>query len=189
MSTNMNARGAESSNSAVKVTANASAAAMTHYVNVTNSATNAYLIGENSVVRKGDSQTTTQLKDALFKSLNGSGNNVYYTDDNGNTQMASAFDVAFTFTVGDGEKGSVNVANSNSSVVTAKAGDSAKDGKYSVSVSQLATAASATGSLASMARYDGSGTAVVGSTSTQLKDLLFKNLTMTHKINCLSCRW
>ena len=56
MSANMNARTAESSNSSIKVTANGSAAAMSHYVKVTNSATNAYLIGENSVTRKGDSQ-------------------------------------------------------------------------------------------------------------------------------------
>ncbi|MBQ9442084.1 MAG: flagellar filament capping protein FliD [Selenomonadaceae bacterium] len=170
MSANMNARTAESSNSSIKVTANGSAAAMSHYVKVTNSATNAYLIGENSVTRKGDSQTSTQLKDALFKSVNGSGNVVYYTDDNGRDHTVAANEVAFKFTVGNGEKGSANIVNSNSSAVTATAGDDAEDGIYSVSVNQLASAAKMNGSTSSMTRYD------TDSTSTALKDLLFQSL-------------
>lgn len=172
MSANMNARTAESSDSSIKVTANGSAAAMSHYVNVTNSATNAYLIGENSVTRKGDSQTSTQLKDALFKSVNRSGNVAYYTDDNGTNHTVAADEVAFKFTVGTGEKGSTNIVNSNSSAVTATAGDDAEDGIYSVSVSQLASAAEMNGSTSSITR---SGS---DPTSTALKDLLFSSLTV-----------
>ena len=176
MSANMNARGAESSNSAVKVTANASAAEMTHYVSVTNSATNAYLIGENSITRKGDSQTSTQLKDALYSSVSRSGDTVRYNDSNGVQQEARATDVAFKFSVGDGVNGGVNVSNTN--VLSAGATASAVSGEYKVNVSQLATAASLTGSASSMTRYDSDGNAVDGSTSSQLKDLLFKNLTI-----------
>ena len=142
MSANMNARGAESSNSAVKVTANASAAAMTHHVNVTNSATNAYLIGENSIVRKGDSQTTTQLKDALFKNLNRSGNSVYYTDDDGETQTAKATDVAFKFTVGDGSD--LNEADNTISVTYGELADGYTFNDLTAAVNNLGLTTKAT---------------------------------------------
>lgn len=178
MSSSMNARSAESSNSSVKVMANANAASMTHYVDVTKSATNAYLIGENSITRKGGSQTSTELADALFSSIrkNGAGTTVYYKDANGDDQQAKASAVAFKFSVGDGVNGGLNVSNTD--VLTAGLSSSAKTGEYKVSVTQLATAAEITGSATSMTRYDSDGNAVSGSTSSQLKDLLFKNLTI-----------
>lgn len=181
MSANMNARNAESSNSEIKATANASAPQMTHYVEVGKAATNAYLIGTNSPTRIGTSKTSTQLRDTFMTdvSKNGNGSVVYYKDANGVQQQANSKDVAFSFTVGDGAKDSVNLTNSNSGVATVTVDDSAADGVYDVSVSQLATAASATGSLANMERYDGAGNVDSTSTSTQFKDLLFKELTIS----------
>lgn len=173
MSANMNARNAESSSSEIKVTANASAPQMTHYVEVGKAATNAYLIGTNSVKRLGDSQTSTQLRDALFKSVTTVGDNVTTIDGNGNTSVHSKNDVAFQFTVGNGTKNSINLNNSNSSVLSVTADDDAEDGEYNISVSQLASAAEMTGSTVSMARQQGT------SDSTALKDLLFSNLTIS----------
>lgn len=175
MSANMNARAAESSNAEVKVTANASAPQMTHYVEVGKAATNAYLIGTNSLERiGGDSKTSTQLRDTMFKSLSAVGDNVTTTDSNGNTSIHGKNDVAFKFTIGDGEKDTINLSNSNSSVLSVTADDDAEDGEYNVSVSQLANAAEMTGSTASMTRQGSADT-----TSTALKDLLFSDITMS----------
>lgn len=172
MSANMNARSAESSDSSVKVTANANAAAMTHHVEVTNAATNAYLIGENSITRKGDSQTSTQLKDALFSDVHrsGAGNKVYYKDSNGNDQEAKATDVAFRFSVGDGVNGGVTV--SDPKVATAAAGSSAASGKHTVNITAMESSVSLTSkAVSSVTHYNGAS-----SSSTELKDLMFQSI-------------
>lgn len=180
MSANMNARNAESSNSEVKVTANASAAAMTHYVSVTNAATNAYLIGTESVTRKGGSQTSTQLKDALFKSLNKSGSNVYYTDDNNQSHQVSSKAVAFKFAVNDGSEG--NLTNSNESVVSATASASAKNASHTVNITATAQNVSLTSkAISSVAHYDTTQAATnnpstISSDSLKLKDMMFQSI-------------
>ncbi|MBR6712009.1 MAG: flagellar filament capping protein FliD [Selenomonadaceae bacterium] len=87
MSNTMNAKGAESSSEAVKVSANSTAALMSHRVEVTALSSNAYLVGTNSMTRydtsTGTAYTSTDegsssisLKDVLFKELgtNSSGN-------------------------------------------------------------------------------------------------------------------
>lgn len=176
MSANMNARTAESSNSEIKASANASAPNMTHYVEVGKAATNAYLIGTNSVERLGSSQTSTQLRDALFNSLTAVGDNITTTDSNGNTSIHGKNDVAFKFSVGDGKTG--GVIGTNPDAATASLTASAVSGDYKVNVTQLATAAEMKGSAASMTRYGDDGSVMSGSTSSALKNLLFKNLTI-----------
>ena len=75
MSANMNAKDAESSNSAVKVTANASAAIMSHRVDVNELSSNAYMVGTHSFTRYNtdngtvSSGTSLALKDVLFSNL------------------------------------------------------------------------------------------------------------------------
>ena len=75
MSANMNAKDAESSNSAVKVTANASAAIMSHRVDVNELSSNAYMVGTHSFTRYNTDNGTTAsgtslaLKDVLFSNL------------------------------------------------------------------------------------------------------------------------
>ncbi len=76
MSNNMNAKSVESSNSAVKVSANSSAALMNHNVEVTSLSSNAYLVGTHKLERynlDGDTtdnyQSSMKLKDVLFSSL------------------------------------------------------------------------------------------------------------------------
>lgn len=174
MSNNMNAHTAESSNDAIKVTANASAPIMRHTIKVTDAATNAYLIGTNSVERKGDaSSTSTQLKDALFNNLTVTGNNATYTDDSGNTQIVNKTDVAFKFSVGDGTNGGITSTNPN--VMTAIAGTDATSGEHTINVTRLASNAAISSTQINRVNTDSSD-----SKSTALKDLLFKsNLTST----------
>ena len=75
MSANMNAKNAESSNSLVKVTANASAAIMSHKVEVDELSSNAYLVGTHAFTRYNTdngtvaSGTSLNLKDVLFSKL------------------------------------------------------------------------------------------------------------------------
>ena len=167
MSANMNARSADSSNSEIKVTANASAPQMTHYVEVGKAATNAYLIGTSSVNRLGSSQTSTQLRDALFSSISASGDNVTTTDANGNTSTHSAKDVAFKFAVSD----SGNITSSDEDVVTASASASAANATHTVNITETAKKASLT-STASVARYNS-----IDSDSSKLANALFKSVT------------
>lgn len=174
MSNNMDAHSAESSNSAIKVTANASAPIMRHNVSVEETATNAYLIGTNSLQRIGEdsASTSTQLKDVLFKSVTAAGDNVTYKDASGNTNIANKEDVAFSFSVGDGVNG--GITSTNPDAVTAKVADvsAATSGEYTVDVTQLAEGVTLSGSAANMTRYGSD------STSTKLQDLLFSNLTI-----------
>ena len=69
MSTTMNARSAESSSSAVKVTANSTAGIMTHKVDVAKLSSNAYLISSGEIKRYGSDENSIQLKDILFQNL------------------------------------------------------------------------------------------------------------------------
>ena len=80
LSSNMDAHTAESTNSGITATANASAPIMRHSVEFDTAATNAYLIGTNSLSRIGENatSTSTQLKDVLFNSLQNSTNTYKY---------------------------------------------------------------------------------------------------------------
>ena len=69
MSTNMNAKSAESTSSAVKVDAGSAAAVMSHKVQVLDVASNAYLVGTNNMTRYGDDKSSILLKDVLFAQL------------------------------------------------------------------------------------------------------------------------
>jgi flagellar hook-associated protein 2 len=111
MSATMNAKTAESTSSAIKVTANASAPVMNHLVEVTDLSSAAYLIGTGTINRAADaSKNSINLKDILFDSISvddndivsGSltgGNNEQYDFDN-----VSLNDKAISFFVGDGTK-------------------------------------------------------------------------------------
>ena len=74
MSSSMNAKNAESSSDAIKATANATAAVMTHKVEVTALSSNAYLTtGKNAissiVTSNGGDASSIKLSDILFKGL------------------------------------------------------------------------------------------------------------------------
>ena len=75
MSNTMNAKGAESSSEAVKVSANSTAALMSHSVEVTALSSNAYLVGTNSMKRYAVNGATSvesssiKLSDVLFREL------------------------------------------------------------------------------------------------------------------------
>lgn len=69
MSNTMNAKSAESTSSAVKVTANSTAALMNHKVDVAALSSNAYLISSGDIKRYGSDENSIQLKDILFKSF------------------------------------------------------------------------------------------------------------------------
>lgn len=107
MSANMNAKSAESSNSAIKVSANASAGIMSHKVEVDELSSNAYLIGVDSVTRKNSSaQSSIKLADAIFKSdMTDNGDGTVTVDvgaDSTFTRTYNLTDVAFKFMVTDG---------------------------------------------------------------------------------------
>ena len=87
MSSSMNAKSAESSSSAVKVDANASAGIMPHQVMVNSLSSNAYLVGTNSMTRHAVTSTTVNsssvnLADVLFSRLD--------VDSNGNVTGSMA---------------------------------------------------------------------------------------------------
>lgn len=81
MTNTMNAKTAESSNSAVKVSVNSTAALMSHKVEVGKLSSNAYLVGTNSMTRydttTGDAlsnSSSIKLADVLFKKITTSTN-------------------------------------------------------------------------------------------------------------------
>ena len=176
MSNNMDAHGAESTNSAIKVTANASAPLMRHSIEVSSAATNAYLIGTQSLTRLGDaSSTSTQLRDALFSNL--ADDTATYTKDGKSLKYVTAADgvqherdeVAFQFSVSDGISG--GTTSSNSDVVTAVAdADVAEGTEHTINVTRLASNAVASSSQISRVNVDAES-----NSSTALKDLLFKS--------------
>ena len=113
MSANMNAKTADSSSSAVKVSANASAGIMSHKVEVEELSSNAYLVGVDSVTRKNTSaQNSIKLADAIFKSSmtdNGDGTvTVGVGAGSTFTRTYNLDDVAFKFTLTDGTQGNVS---------------------------------------------------------------------------------
>ena len=81
MSSSMNAKLAESSSDAIKVSANATAGVMNHKVKVDSLSSNAYLLGTNSMTRHAvvtflNTNESVKLADVLFSSLTTSGENV-----------------------------------------------------------------------------------------------------------------
>lgn len=79
MTSTMNAKTAESSDSAVKVSVNSSAALMNHKVEVGKLSSNAYLVGTNSMTRYAittdtASSSSIKLADVLFKNITTSTN-------------------------------------------------------------------------------------------------------------------
>lgn len=130
LSSTMNARSASSSNeAAVTATANGNAAPMQHYVEVGQLASAAYLIGTQSVTRL-DGSTSTELQNALFKSLEKDGDTYTFVDSSGNTTTGlSASDIAFTFRIGDGTQTTANLLTTNDDIFTAsmQSGHAASD--------------------------------------------------------------
>ncbi|MBR4381945.1 MAG: flagellar hook-associated protein 2, partial [Selenomonadaceae bacterium] len=107
MSANMNAKTADSSSSAVKVSANASAGIMSHKVEVEELSSNAYLVGVDSVKRKNSSaQNSINLADAIFKSsMTDNGDGTVTVDVGAGSTFTRTYnlnDVAFKFTLTDG---------------------------------------------------------------------------------------
>ncbi len=147
MSSSMNARSASSANTAVvTATANATAATMTHYVEVNKLASAAYLIGTDMPDILNTSKTTsTQLTDYLFSSLSkDSDGNIIINNDN--TTTYSAADVAFEFSLNDGVNGMLKSSNDKAVTAYSTLG-AASTGSQTVVISALATGASTTGTL------------------------------------------
>ncbi|MBR0061337.1 MAG: flagellar filament capping protein FliD, partial [Selenomonadaceae bacterium] len=139
LSSNMNAKTAESSDtSAVKVTANASAANMSHKVSVAEMSSNAYLISTAKSIAVTDPSDSTKksikLNDILFNNL--------AIDDNGHvtgTIKNNHTDVSGNATIG--YKSASEIADSNSTVLDYALKDDAaiafdiSDGKNSATIS------------------------------------------------------
>ncbi|MBQ4404887.1 MAG: flagellar filament capping protein FliD [Selenomonadaceae bacterium] len=110
LSSTMNAKIAESSNSAVKVTAGSSAANATHRVEVTDLSTNAYLIStaENITRLNSSAPQSADLKDVLFSSFSVDADNetVTYTTNTvsgkARTVTNKLDETAFSFTLSNG---------------------------------------------------------------------------------------
>ena len=176
MSSSMNARSASSANTAVvTATANATAATMTHYVEVNQLASAAYLIGTDMPEMLNTSKTTsTQLTDYLFSSLSENDEDKIVT--NGTATEFSAADVAFQFSLNDGVNGLLKSSNDNA--VTAYASpDAAATGSQNVVISELATGANSTGTLREGITSDSKVLSL--SYNTDLKTLLTANATDT----------
>ncbi len=186
MSNSMNAHTAESTNSQIKVTANASAPIMRHSVEVNAAATNAYLIGTGTITRIGQDDSgnvktnSTKLADALFQSISQSNTKKtengkdYYDvtvveDSTGASSTVKSTDVAFSFSVGDGKSGGITSTNPDAVTATVADISAATSGDYKIDISQLADNAKVTGSAAELVNAAG---------STKLQDLLFSDLTI-----------
>lgn len=101
----MNAMAATSNNtSAFTVSANGSAVAMSHKVEVNELSSNAYLMSTKEINRIGTEAKSDSiyLKDSMFKSITGNGDLYNVTFADGATQTVSGSDVALKFTVDDG---------------------------------------------------------------------------------------
>mgnify|MGYP002621916892 CR=1 FL=1 len=151
MSSNMNARGASSSDStSVSATANATAAIMTHYVNVESLASNVYLIGTEMERENDNDKLKNQLQSILFggtltKSSDGT------ISIGGTATEYNATDTAIFFSLNDGKNGLL--ASSDENAVTATASPDAStdsdDNEHKVIITSIATAATSTGKLSS----------------------------------------
>ncbi len=129
MSNSMNARGATSSNDAiVSATANATAANMTHYVEVGQLASAAYLIGTEQLKAQNLGDTNSvQLADALFsdfksRETTSSETNGDYTTDSSKIS-AKLTELGATFDSSNGTYASMLVKNDGTTVVTNSTGN------------------------------------------------------------------
>lgn len=111
MSASMNSRTADSTSSAVKVSANATAAVMSHRVQVTGISSNAYLVGKQDSIKRNTSDSTKEdsiyLSDALFRDISESGDDfqVKFADEDGDVSATLNKDeVAIRFWLSDGTK-------------------------------------------------------------------------------------
>ena len=102
MSSTMNAKSVTSTDTAIRATANANAAVMSHSVTVDSLSSNSYLIGTNKLERNaivtasGSESSSIKLADVLFDTDP-------RLDDEGNDNTDYKADtVAFRFTIGDG---------------------------------------------------------------------------------------
>jgi flagellar hook-associated protein 2 len=109
MSYNMNAKSAESTSSAIKVTANASAPIMNHKVEVTELSSAAYVISDPITRIEGAESTSIEIKDMLYKDLTYDEATDTYSyqvqKSNGSWQTVSGVsgkEKAFEFTISDG---------------------------------------------------------------------------------------
>ena len=142
MSSNMNSRSATSANtSALTATANANAATMTHYVEVNQLASSAYLIGTTSPERLNkDASEKNQLSSVLFnkiETVDEDGKTKYIVNGNADTKY-DANAVAFEFSINDGVNGLLS--SSNSDAVIASASPDLATGTYKIEVSEVAKA-------------------------------------------------
>lgn len=189
MSSNMNARSAHSSNElAVTAAANATAANMTHYVEVEGLASAAYLIGahgDNGVkTHNVGSKDSIKLADALFASVTEGSQATEIVNNRVTTynkivadgKEYNPSDIAFQFAVGDGVTG---ITNSNPEVVSVSAPIGTEKGTHTVTVNTDTASVSLNSvDLAAITHYDDIGIAHRGDSTTeydeQIKNIAFK---------------
>ena len=109
----MNAMTASSNNStAFTVTANGSAAPMSHKVEVKALSSNAYLMSTESIGRKsGADKDSINLKDSMFQSITDKGDGTFsVTDWDGKTKTVKGSDAALSFVINDGKSDSADSA-------------------------------------------------------------------------------
>lgn len=160
MSSSMNARSASSANTAVvTATANATAATMTHYVEVNKLASAAYLIGTEmpaivgtNTIKDADGNThtetkltSTKLADYIFKSVEkGEGSNTVKVVEGDTTKTFSLNDTAFEFSLNDGVNGMLKSSNDKAVTAYSTLGANAT-ASQTVVITDLATAATTEG--------------------------------------------
>lgn len=192
MSGNMNARSAHSSNElALTAAANATAANMTHYVEVEGLASAAYLIGahgDNGVKTHNVGSTDSiKLADALFASVE-EGSQATEVINNRVTTYSKIVadgkefnpsDIAFQFSVGDGVTG---ITNSNPEVVSVSAAIGAEKGTHTVTVNKDTASVSLNSvDLASITHYDDIGIANDNTETSETFDEQIKNIAFKYK--------
>ncbi len=109
----MNAMTASSNNTtAFTVTANGSAAPMSHKVEVKELSSNAYLMSTEAIGRKsGAEKDSINLKDSMFQSITDKGDGTFsVTDWDGNTKTVNGSDAALSFVINDGKSDSADSA-------------------------------------------------------------------------------
>lgn len=194
MSGNMNARSAHSSNElALTAAANATAANMTHYVEVEGLASAAYLIGahgDNGVKTHNVGSTDSiKLADALFQSVTQGSQATEVVNNRVTTynkivadgREFNPSDIAFQFSVGDGVTG---ITNTNPEVVSVSAPIGTENETHTVTVNKDTASVSLNSvDLAHITHYDNVGIATeikdtdTGTASTfdeQIKNIAFK---------------
>ncbi|MBR3723116.1 MAG: flagellar filament capping protein FliD, partial [Selenomonadaceae bacterium] len=109
----MNAMTASSNNTtAFTVTANGSAAPMSHKVEVKALSSNAYLMSTEAIGRKsGADKDSINLKDSMFQSITDKGDGTFsVTDWDGKTKTVKGSDAALSFVINDGKSDSADSA-------------------------------------------------------------------------------